>query len=46
MNKMIAHMGIFDFQAKFPSDKACVDYLSELKWSDQYECRYCKNTKY
>jgi len=46
MNKMIAHMSIFDFQAKFPNDKACVDYLSELKWPNQYECRYCKNTMF
>jgi len=39
-------MSIFEFQAKFPNDNSCIDYLSNLKWSESYECRYCKNTKY
>lgn len=43
---MIAHMSIFEFQAKFPDDESCIDYLSELKWPNNYRCRYCQNKKF
>lgn len=43
---MIAHLSIFEFQAKFPDEQSCVDYLAELKWTEAYTCRYCKHKKY
>lgn len=37
---------IFDFQEKFPDERACLAYLSELKWANGYICPQCGNTKY
>lgn len=34
------------FEKRFGSKTDCYSYLAELKWSDGYECRRCKATKY
>ena len=46
MEQQFKSLTIFDFQAKFPDDPACLSYLSELKWGDGYVCPKCGNTKY
>ncbi len=34
------------FKEIFPDEEACLKYLSELKWSKEFECRKCQNTSY
>ena len=46
MEKKFSSLTIFDFQNKFPDEKACMDYLSELKWANGFICLHCGNTKY
>lgn len=46
MEQRFQSLSIFDFQAKFPDDRSCLSYLSELKWRDGYVCPRCGNTKY
>ena len=36
---------IFEFQDKFPDDKACLDYLAEIKWASGFICPQCGNKK-
>ncbi len=37
---------ILKFMEQFPDDRSCLQYLSELKWSDGYKCKKCGHTKY
>jgi hypothetical protein len=37
---------LFDFQAKFSTDRDCIKHLSEIKWSNGFECKKCKHTHY
>ncbi len=46
MEQQFQSLTIFDFQARFPDDRACMQYLSELKWADGYLCPKCGNAKY
>ncbi len=46
MEKRFESLTIFDFQERFPEDKACMNYLSNLKWSEGFICPRCSNTKY
>lgn len=46
MEQLFQSLTIFDFQSRFPDDRACLSYLSELKWADGYSCPKCGNTKY
>jgi len=46
MEQQFQSLTIFDFQARFPDDRACMQYLAELKWGDGYLCPKCGNTKY
>lgn len=46
MEQQFQSLTIFDFQAKFPDERSCLFYLSELKWKDGYSCPRCGNTKY
>jgi hypothetical protein len=41
MEKKFASLTIFDFQAQFTDDKACMDYLSRLKWAAGFVCPKC-----
>lgn len=33
---------LVDFQRMFPTEQACLDYLSELRWPDGFVCPSCK----
>jgi hypothetical protein len=46
MEQQFQSLTIFDFQARFPDDRACMQYLAEIKWGDGYLCPKCGNTKY
>jgi hypothetical protein len=46
MEKRFESLTIFDFQEKFPDNKACMNYLSNGKWSEGFTCPQCGNTKY
>jgi transposase-like protein len=39
-------LSLFDFQQKFPTERACLQYLSELKWKEGYKCKKCSHTRY
>lgn len=44
--KMFKGVSIFEFSSRFTCKEDCLDYLSEIKWSEGYSCRRCGNTKY
>ncbi len=44
MKAKFKSLSLFEFQAKFPDDESCSAYLADLKWSNGYSCRRCKNT--
>jgi len=46
MEQRFKSLTIFEFQKRFPDEKSCMDYLTELKWSKGFECPQCRNTKY
>lgn len=46
MERKFESLTIFEFQSNFPDDKACMDYLAELKWSSGFICPQCGHTKY
>ena len=46
MEKMFESLTIFEFQKRFPDDKSCMDYLSELQWANGFICPKCGNEKY
>lgn len=46
MEQRFESLTIFEFQQRFPDDKSCMDYLSELKWSEGFTCPGCGHTKY
>ena len=46
MEQRFESLTIFEFQQRFPDEKSCMEYLSELKWSEGFICPQCGNTKY
>ena len=46
MEKRFESLTIFDFQEQFPDDKACLNYLSDLKWANGFTCPQCLHTKH
>lgn len=42
---MFIGMSLFDFQQRFNTSQDCIDYLSEIKWSQGYCCRHCSSTQ-
>jgi hypothetical protein len=36
---------LIEFAERFKSDQDCREYLSNIKWSEDYVCRKCKHTK-
>jgi len=46
METKFKSMSIFEFQERFPDERSCYAYLSELKWANGYKCPKCGNTKY
>lgn len=45
MEQRFNSLSIFEFQEMFPDEKSCIDYLTELKWSNGFECPRCGHTK-
>lgn len=37
---------ILEFEKRFPDDKSCLAYLSDLKWSNGFTCTKCGHSKY
>ena len=46
MESKFKSLSVFEFQAMFPDDESCLQYLSELKWSKGYKCKKCGHTHY
>ena len=46
MEKRFKSLTIFEFQTRFPDDRACLTYLSEEKWGDGYICPKCGNARF
>lgn len=46
MEQKYKSLTIFEFHDRFPDEKSCMDYLTELKWSGGFECPQCKHTKF
>lgn len=46
MEQRYNSLTIFEFQKRFFDEKSCLDYLTELKWPNGFECPKCKHTKY
>jgi len=43
---MSADVDFEEFSKIYPDKESCNIFLSDLKWSDGYHCRKCKNTHY
>jgi hypothetical protein len=35
-----------EFSSVFPDERACLQYLAELKWKEGYQCKKCQNTTF
>lgn len=46
MEQKFKSLTIFEFQERFPDEKSCMNYLTELKWAKSFECPKCGHTKY
>lgn len=46
MEQKFESLSIFEFQAKFPNDDACYEYLARLKWPDGFSCPKCGHNNY
>lgn len=46
MEKKFSSLSIFEFQERFPTEEACKEYLSELKFSEGFICPKCGHTHY
>ncbi len=46
MEQRFKSLTIFEFQEMFPNEKSCMDYLTESKWRDGFECPKCRHTKF
>ncbi len=46
MESKFKSLSIFEFQEMFPDEESCLQYLSDLKWSDGYKCKKCGHTHY
>jgi len=45
---MFSKLSAFEVKKKFSDRNACLQYLTELKWKDGYQCKKCEyksNTK-
>jgi hypothetical protein len=41
MEKRFDSLTIFEFGQRFPTEEACLQYLSEKKWADGFVCPVC-----
>lgn len=44
MEKSLKNLTIFEFQTKFPDDRACIEFLAEQKWKVGFVCPKCGHT--
>lgn len=43
--KPYSEMSLLDFQARFPDEQACWEYLVTMRWPNGPECSECVSTK-
>ena len=43
---MFKGVNIIDFSTRFSSEEKCLEYLSEIKWKNGYNCARCGHEKY
>ncbi|MGM0646802.1 MAG: transposase [Bacteroidota bacterium] len=46
MKSLFENLEDSDFARRFSTEKACLKFLSELKWKDGFKCRKCGHTNY
>jgi hypothetical protein len=46
MESKFKSLSIFEFQEKFPDDRSCMEYLSDLKWQNGFVCKKCGHTHF
>ncbi len=46
MEKRFKSLSLFEFQARFPNDDKCKEYLADLKWGNGYKCIKCGHENY
>lgn len=46
MEERFKSLSIFEFQARFPDESACMKYLTDLKWATGYSCSKCGHVHY
>jgi len=46
MEKRFKSLSLFEFQAQFPNDETCTEYLADLKWTNGFKCSKCGHDKY
>jgi len=46
MEQRFKSLSVFEFQARFPDQGACVKYLADLKWPNGYSCSKCGHGHY
>lgn len=43
---MLKDVKFDEFSSVFPDERACLQYLAELKWKEGYHCKKCNNTTF
>lgn len=46
MSVLIKDLDLSKFNDRFTDNDSCLQYLTELKWSEGYKCRKCGHTNY
>jgi hypothetical protein len=46
LRKPYSEMSLLDFQARFPDEKACWEYVVKMRWPDGAQCDTCEGVKF
>ena len=46
MEKRFKSLSLFEFQAQFPNEERCTEYLANLKWASGFKCIKCGHDKF
>jgi hypothetical protein len=46
MENRFKSLSLFEFQAQFPNEEKCIEYLASLKWATGFKCQKCGHDKY
>lgn len=46
MEQKFKSLSVFEFTERFPDDRACLQYLADVKWRDGFVCPKCGHTHY